>query len=143
MYLAKEKKRPSVSDMNIMRKIFGRVLIVFAVLILGYAFVEGYSYIFQKRIKGEVVGVERVNVPMTVLATDNSPMNSQIFSFAIALRDDKTNEIFTASAEDRQWAVVQKGQCAEVTIFPYPPWQLKKGGTYFNARLDKLFDCVK
>jgi hypothetical protein len=63
-----------------------------------------------------------------------------MFSFAIAIRDQK-GTIHTASAEDRQWAVVEKGQCVEAKFFPYPPWNLDKSGTFFGARLLKLYDC--
>jgi hypothetical protein len=65
---------------------------------------------------------------------------NQIFSYAVAIRDSR-GEIHTASTEDRQWAVAQKGQCVEAKYFPYPPWQLDKAGTYHSARLLRLYEC--
>ncbi|MGZ3791622.1 MAG: hypothetical protein ACXVCP_04700 [Bdellovibrio sp.] len=108
-----------------------------------YIFVANYSVLFSKSVIGEVVGVERVETPFTVVARGTNDLNPKLFSFAVAIRDEKAKEIFTASAEDRQWAVVQKGQCAEAVYLPYPPWELTKKGTYFGARLIRLFDCLK
>lgn len=60
----------------------------------------------------------------------------------MAIKDETSGEIFTASSEDRQWAAVQgEGLCAEAKFFPYPPWQLDKAGTYHGARLLKLWNC--
>ncbi len=97
-----------------------------------------YSFVFSKTVVGEVIGVERVTQPTAIIG-GNAPA-SQLYSFAIAIRD-KNSEIHTASSEDRQWAVVQKGQCAEAKFLPYPPWVLDKSGTFFGARLIRLFDC--
>lgn len=67
-------------------------------------------------------------------------MNPQLFSFAIAIRTDD-GEIVTASTEDRQWAAALQGRCVTAQYYPYPPWKLAKGGTYFNARLDRQYEC--
>ena len=108
--------------------------------IVGYKF---YSYIFSKTVQGKVVGVERITQPGAIInnATSSAPSNTQMFSFAIAVQDSKTDEIYTGSSEDRQWAVVQKGQCAVAKFFPYPFWSLDKAGTYFGTRLIQLYEC--
>ncbi|MCB9027485.1 MAG: hypothetical protein H6625_14295, partial [Bdellovibrionaceae bacterium] len=63
-----------------------------------------------------------------------------LFSFAIAIRN-VNGDIVTASTEDRQWAVAKVGQCVQAKVFPYPPWDLEKAGTFFGARLKNLSDC--
>lgn len=103
--------------------------------------VKYYSFIFAKTVKGEVLRIERVNTAEAIIATKEVPA-AQLFSFAISIRDSK-GEIHTSSTEDRQWAVVSPGQCAEARFFPYPPWELSKARTYFGARLERLFDCTK
>lgn len=104
--------------------------------------VEYYTYVFARHITGEVIAIDRVTQPNTIIGGGNALPSSQVFSFAIAIRNHD-GEIVTASSEDRQWAVVEKGQCVEAKYFPYPPWQLDKAGTYANARLLRLFDCPK
>ncbi len=117
-------------------------LIVLVLVLIGAGFVgvKYYSFVFAKTIRGELTGVERVNENQAIIATGSAVPSSQMFSFAIALRDEK-GEIHTASSEDRQWAVAKAGQCAEVRIFPYPFWDLQKANTYFGARLERLYDC--
>ena len=102
-------------------------------------FTKYYSYIFAKTVTGEVVSVERVTEAAALINVDRVDP-TQLYSYAVAIRDG-ANEIVTASGIDRQWAIVQKGQCAEAKFYPYPPWNLDKGGTYYNARLMRLFDC--
>lgn len=109
-------------------------------IVAGFIMVRFYSYVFAKSVTGEIVRVERVNSPGTFIAPGQNVPASQIFSFAIAIRG-KDGEIHTASSEDRQWAVVQQGQCAEAKFYPYPFWQLDKSGTYHGARLMRLFEC--
>ena len=106
-----------------------------------FVLVNWYPYIFAKQVDGEVYGVERGEAPLAVVTTDGAKPANQVFSFAVAVKDSKTGEIFTASSEDRRWAVVQKGQCAEVKFLPYPPWSLSRSGAYFGARLIRLYDC--
>ena len=103
--------------------------------------VQYYSYLFAKVVVGEVIRVEHVSQTEAVIACRNTP-SYQLFSYAIAIRDSQ-GVIHTASSEDRQWAVVSAGQCARAKFFPYPPWRLDKGGTYFGARLEELRDCRK
>lgn len=124
-----------------MKKALFTVLGVISACILVFVLVNWYPYIFAKKVDGEVYGVERVEVPLAVISADGAKPSSQVFSFAVAVKDAKTGEIFTASSEDRRWAVVQKGQCAEVKFLPYPPWSLSRSGAYFGARLIRLYDC--
>jgi hypothetical protein len=125
-----------------MSKLIKVLSLSFLIAIIIIVFIGYYPYIFAKTIVGEIIAVERVSTPMTLL-TQNAPMPppAQIFSFAVAIRDEVTGEIFTSSSEDRQWAAVEKGLCARTKFFPYPPWKLDKSGTYYGARLLNLYDC--
>jgi hypothetical protein len=126
-----------------LRRTLSLVLVFLIVVGLGWVVVHYYSYLFSKVVRGKIERVERVDLGTAVIQTAPAGTpRDQLFSFAIAIRDEKSNEIFTASSEDRQWAVVQTGQCAEARLYPYPPWNLEKSGTFGNARLEKLFDCV-
>jgi hypothetical protein len=107
----------------------------------GFVCTQYYSYVFARTVEGKIVGVENVIQPTTIVqGMPGKGLPPQIFSYAVGIQDDK-GEIVTASSEDRQWAVVQKGQCAVAKFFPYPPWDLSKSGTYFGARLLRLSDC--
>lgn len=106
---------------------------------LGVVCTKYYSYVFAKRVKGKVVNVQHVNDAEAIISSRNTP-DSQLFSFAIAIRDAK-GEIHVSSSEDKQWAVVSTGQCVEAKFFPHAPWELDKGRTYYGARLERLFDC--
>lgn len=126
-------------------RFFSKILVVLIVLMAcSVVFFNYYHLIFQKTVRGEVIGVERVDVPMAIMTQPGENPSKMVFSFAVSIRDQKTGEIFVASSEDRRWAVVQKGQCAEAVFYPYGPWELSKGSAYFNARLERLFDnCEK
>ncbi len=119
------------------------LVIAFAFVGAGFVCVRYYGFIFARTIKGKIVKVERVSSIGTLITQGGGGdvPTAQLFSFAVAIKDDHSNEIHTASSEDRQWAVAQTGQCAETKFFPYAPWQLDKAGTYYGARLVKLFDC--
>lgn len=104
---------------------------------------SNYSVIFSKSVNGEVTAIEKVEIPVALMARAESNINAQVFSFAIGIKDTKSGEIFTAFSDQRQWAVVEKGQCAEAEFLPYPPWELTKRGTYFGARLIRLYECPK
>ncbi len=119
-------------------------LAVVLLVILGSLAVSNYSFLFSRRVKGVVVAVKPVqlNVSVMQMQAQGEKLNPQLFSSSVAIREE-SGEILTASAEDRQWAVVQEGNCAEATYYPYPPWQVMKAGTYFGARLDRLYDCAK
>jgi hypothetical protein len=106
----------------------------------GFIAVRYYDYVFSRSVHGAILRVERVSDPGALIANGAAVPATQLFSFAVAIKDEK-GEIHTASSEDRQWAVAQPGQCAEARFFPYPPWQFDKSGTYHGARLLKLSDC--
>jgi len=100
--------------------------------------VNNYSYIFSRTVKGEVMEIDKAGPGAAVIS---GPLSAaQMFSMAVAVRQ-ADGEIVTASSEDRQWAVVHKGICVEAVFYPYPPWILGKGGTYFNARLVRMMEC--
>ncbi|MEK2645651.1 hypothetical protein [Bdellovibrio sp. BCCA] len=119
------------------------VLVLLVIVGLSWVILANYSVIFSKTVVGEITGVERVEIPVALMARSDGDITSKVFSFAIGIKDQKTGEIYTASSEDRQWAVAQKGQCAEAVFLPYPPWQFTKKDTYFGARLVRLFECAK
>lgn len=118
------------------------ILLILLLLTLGTGALifQYYSFVFAHHIKGEVIGIDRVTQPTTIIGPGSQIPPSQVFSFAIAIKDKK-GEIFTSSSEDRQWAIVEKGQCVEAKFFPYAPWQFEKAGTYYGARLLKIFPC--
>lgn len=119
--------------------LYGALAFIFFVLV-SYLVVQNYSFIFSRKVTGLIISADRVPVNISLLQGSGDNMNPQMFSFAIAIRQDD-GEIVTASAEDRQWAAAQRGLCAEAVYFPYPPWKLMKSGTYYGARLDRLFEC--
>lgn len=117
------------------------LLVIGVVIILMMSLVNFYSIIFSRRVVGVVESVEKMELNVALMQTAaNENLNPQLFSFAVAIKE-ASGEIVTASAEDRQWAVVKPGQCAEAVFYPYPPWKLEKANTYFGARLEKLSDC--
>lgn len=120
------------------------LLFLFAIAILLSAIilvVNYYGFIFSRKVIGVVERVEKVQINVALMQTNsNEALNPQLYSFAVAIKE-ASGEIVTASAEDRQWAVVQAGQCAEAVFYPYPPWRLDKAGTFHGARLEKLTDC--
>lgn len=108
--------------------------------LIGYALINYYSFIFSKKFEGQVFEIRRVNQPNLVVGNASVINPSIMHSYAVAIRTLK-GEIITASGEDRKWEVVHKGLCVTATFYPYPPWNLEKGGTYFNARLDEIKEC--
>lgn len=123
---------------------FTKFVLVLAVITLSlWAVLANYSVIFSKTVVGEITGVERVEMPVALITRSDGDISSKVFSFAIGIKDLNTGEIYTASSEDRQWAVAEKGQCAEAVFLPYPPWQFTKKDTFFGARLVRLFECGK
>jgi hypothetical protein len=123
-----------------MKKVLGILLALVILFAASFATYKYYGYIFSKTVTGKILKVDRVSQPQAIIANGSAIPASQMFSFAVAIRDDK-GEIHTASSEDRQWAVAQEGQCVEAKFFPYAPWELDQAGTFHNARLIRLFDC--
>lgn len=116
------------------------IWILLLVLVLGGAAwftITQYSFVFRREISGVVVDVKPIT---SGLITGGGAISPAAFSYAVAIRQ-KDGAIVTSSAQDRQWAVVAPGMCVDATVDPYPPWDLNKEGTYFNARLLQQMDC--
>lgn len=107
---------------------------------IAFSVVQWYSFIFSKTLEGQVIEIDRVTQPTVVMGSAAVQATNVLYSFAIAIRTPD-GKIYTASSEDRQWAIVQKNMCVDTRFYPYPPWNLDKGGTYFNARMLGLKDC--
>lgn len=116
-----------------------RILIFVGILVAASVYMVYYSYFHSRTVIGPVSGVKQLLENTAILAGNQDPSN-KIYSFAVGVKDTKTQEIVTGSSEDRQWGVVKDGQCVEAVFFPYPPWNLQKAGTYFNVRVHKLYD---
>ena len=112
--------------------------ILITLFVLFWIFIWNYSFVFKEKVIGEVQAVERVGV-QAVVTQGSGPLNPQVFSFSVAIKDLKSSEIHMASSEDRQWGAVQKGNCVIAAYFPYEPWKLTKAGTERNARLIKNY----
>lgn len=112
--------------------------VVFTIAIC-FGVVTNYSWIFAKSVEGEIFKVERVTDP-TMIVGNVANNASAMHSFAVAIRT-LDGQIYTASSEDRQWAVVVPGCKVRALFFRYPFWELQKTGTFFNARLDDMRDC--
>jgi hypothetical protein len=130
----------SAQSLNFMRRMLLIVLLLSLIGGGGYAIFRFYPYIFSKSVNGHILNVERVTSPESIIASGRDVPPEQLFSVAVSIKDS-TGEIHTASSEDRQWAVAKVGQCAEAKFFPHPPWNLQKSGTYFGARLLRLYEC--
>lgn len=118
---------------------FTRFLGILIVAVVAFFFVFNYySWIFAKRVKGEVIEVERVMAPTAIFgkATD-----AQIHSYSILIKNEADGRLYTTSSEDRQWQVVKKGYCVEAMLYRYPFWDLEKANTFFNARVVELKLC--
>lgn len=123
-----------------MKLIFRVALALVLVAAAVAVYVEYYPFLFSRRVKGVIESVERIHLDVALMQSSSDQVNPQLFSFSVAVREP-SGEIVTASAEDRQWAVAQKGFCVEAVFYPYPWWHVMKSGTFYNARLDKMYDC--
>ena len=124
-----------------MKRTVGFGLFFIILMIAGWVGYNYYGFLFARTVDGEIRAVERVMQSSAIITSANSIPASQLYSFAVAIREHGGGEIVTGSSEDRQWAVVQQGQCAEAKFFPYAPWILEKAGTYYGVRLMRLYDC--
>lgn len=101
-----------------------------------WVFIFNWSFVFKKKVVGEVVAVERVMGTVAIITQNQNQVNPQAFSFSVGIKDKLSGEIHMASSEDRKWAAVTKGNCVVAAFFPYPPWRtFDKGMTDHNARL--------
>lgn len=122
-----------------------RIAGILGILILiaaGYVCVKYYSYVFAKTVRGEILRVERVNLQSSIITNSQQGIPADLFSFAVSIKDEK-GDIYTASSDDRQWAVASPGMCVESKFFPYAPWEFDRASTYHNARLVQLSECKK
>jgi hypothetical protein len=120
-----------------------RLLAIALLLVLaGVITLMNYSFIFAQHIVGEIVDVKQIDQTPVLLGGGQIP-TSQRYTFAVAVKNGNTGEIFTASTEDRQWAVAKTGQCAIAEFYPYPFWDLEKRGTFHKARLTKLCESCE
>lgn len=123
--------------MNKVKTFVKYTIAVVVVLLIGVGMVNNYSWLFAKSVEGEVFKVERVTNPTMVVNSQVGTSNAMMHSFAVAVKA-ADGMIYTASTEDRQWAVVVPGCMVKALFFRYPFWELNKGGTFFNARLDEM-----
>jgi hypothetical protein len=119
------------------------LVVVLVVSFLTWIFIFNWSFVFKRRIVGEVATVEKINAGLIVTTTTNNTIPNQAFSFSVAIKDLDTGEIHMASSEDRKWGAVEKGNCVIAAFFPYAPWNLSKGTTDFNARLIQNFQTCE
>jgi len=119
-----------------MLKKFVLALLVVGVLVV---VVEYYSYIFSRTIIGRIDNVARVT-GVTAMFGMRPLTDGQLHMFSVSIRQPN-GEMVTATSEDAQWAIARVGLCVKANYYPYPPWNLKQAGTYFNARLLTMVDC--
>lgn len=119
-------------------KFFINLLVVCLLLVgVGIFVVTNFSWIFSKNVQGEVIEIERITSPEAILG---QVTRSHLHSYAVLIQD-REGVMYTASSEDRQWQVVKKGFCVLATLYRYPPWDLERGGTFYNARLKQVYKC--
>ena len=97
-----------------------------------------YPWVFSKRVKGEIMGVERVTESTAILSARVT--DAQMHSYSILIRGED-GKLFTTSSEDAQWQVAKVGYCVEARLFRNPPWAINKANTFFNARILELSLC--
>lgn len=129
-----------------MKRFMYMFVLVIALFGSGFGFIRFYSYIFAREVKGVILNIEKPTAPTTIVGTNGTigidSMRSELFNYAVAIQMDD-GEILTASSSDRQWVVAEKGKCVVAKFYPYPPWDFDRSGTYFKARLMRMFDCAK
>jgi hypothetical protein len=96
-----------------------------------------WSFVFAKRIHGDIMEVERVMNPTAILGRATE---AQIHSYSVLIKDDD-GKLYAGSGDDRQWQVLHKGCRVHAVFYVYPPWELSKSGTYFNARVTQIDSC--
>jgi hypothetical protein len=122
-----------------MKKSLKIILLVLVLLLIGWTVVANYSFIFSKKVMGEIVEVDRVAQP-DMIFSGKQVDPALIHSFAVAVKDE-SGEIFTSSSQDSDWAAAKKGMCVQARFFPVPPWDFERAGTYLNVRILQLRDC--
>lgn len=129
-----------------MKKFMYMLVSVIVVIAACLGFVRFYSYIFAREVKGVILNIEKPTAPTTIVGTNGTmgieSVQSELFKYAVAIQMED-GEILTASSSDRQWVVAEKGKCVVAKFYPYPPWDFDRSGTYFKARLMRMFDCAQ
>jgi hypothetical protein len=120
---------------SIVKKIILALVVVGIVVVV----VEFYSYIFSRTVVGRIDNVARVT-GVTAMFGNRQLTDGQLHMFSVSIRQPN-GEMVTAISEDAQWAIARAGLCVKANYYPYPPWNLKQAGTYFNARLLTMVDC--
>ena len=116
-----------------------KILVGLGILALvGLFVVTNYSWVFSKRIRGEILNVERVTEQTAILG--NRTTEAQLHTYSILIQGED-GRMYTSSSEDSQWQVAKKGYCVEALLYRYPPWRLSLANTFFNARLSELYNC--
>jgi hypothetical protein len=100
--------------------------------------IDNWSWVFSKRVKGEIINVERVTEQTAILGSRVTDAQMHTYSILIQGEDGR---MYTSASEDSQWQVAKKGFCVEALLYRYPPWRLSLAGNFFNARLVELSQC--
>ncbi len=124
--------------MKIIKSFFGMMVLLLFLGAGGYFFYNYYYWIFAKTVKGKILDVQRVTNPTAIINSNVS--EAQIHSYSVLI-EGEDGKLYTASSEDRQWQVAGKGYCVTTKLYRYPPWNLNKGGTFFNARIEEMSRC--
>jgi hypothetical protein len=119
---------------------FAKILMTVLILVVtGSLFINYYSWIFAKTVTGKIVDVQRVTDPSAIIGGSRLTPE-QLHSYSILI-EGENGKMYTSSSEDRQWQVAGKGYCVTAVLYRYPPWDLEKSGTFFNARIKELRRC--
>lgn len=120
-------------------KSFIRLVMALVIIALLAGFVIAYyPWVFSKRVKGEILDVQRVTNPSAII--NSRVTEAQIHSYSILIQGDD-GKLYATSSEDRQWQVAAKGYCVVAILYRYPFWDLEKADTFFNARIVELSLC--
>ena len=125
--------------MATVRSLIKYLLTVVVLFVVLWVVMSNYSAIFSKTFEGEIVAIEKMETPPVVLAPND--LSAKALSFAVGIKDNKTGDIVIATSTDSQWSIAKPGQCAQAVFLPYPPWDFTKKGTFFGARMTRLYEC--
>lgn len=113
------------------------VLVALVVVVVGFV-LSNWSFVFAKTVHGKILNVQRVTDPSAVFGSKLTP--EQMHSYAVLIQGDD-GRLYTSSSEDRQWQVATPGYCVKAKLYRYPPWDLERANTFFNARVEELKLC--
>lgn len=113
--------------------LFGLTLGAIVITVIGLAVVGAlYGYVHAKTVVGVVESID--NLTPSIVGNSDSEIK---YSFAVSIESDE--EIFSFSAEDRQWGSIKVGDKVEARAYPYAPWMFGKAGTYHGGRMVRKF----